>query len=264
MNRGYLRVGMVATVVADAVVLSRLEPDWGQLGADLEAPQRWVQSVGADSAAVTLVGALLWLASVWLAVALVAGIWSLLPGRLGALGSAIGGHLMPAMLRRLVMGAAGASLLLSPTSAFAGVSHAVPAHGTPGHMSNTQQKNMTTVTLIGWPTDRDLHPPAPPPVSWPTDKALRTPRNAGAPMAPDGAVPRQLTNAARTPHDSVITVQPGDSLWLIAAHRLGANATPAKIAAEWPRWYAANEETIGADPDLLTQGVRLSTPASRD
>lgn len=61
-----------------------------------------------------------------------------------------------------------------------------------------------------------------------------------------------------------VRVRPGDSLWLIAAHRLGPTAEPTAIAATWPRWYAANRHLIGDDPDLILPGQRLSPPDDRN
>lgn len=58
----------------------------------------------------------------------------------------------------------------------------------------------------------------------------------------------------------VVTVQPGDCLWSIAARALGADATDADIAAAWPRWYATNRNVIGADPNLLQPGQQLTPP----
>jgi nucleoid-associated protein YgaU len=51
-------------------------------------------------------------------------------------------------------------------------------------------------------------------------------------------------------------------LWAIAATRLGPQATPALVAANWPRWYAANRAVIGADPDLIRPGQLLQPAAS--
>jgi nucleoid-associated protein YgaU len=59
-----------------------------------------------------------------------------------------------------------------------------------------------------------------------------------------------------------LTVQPGDSLWLIAAHRLAAGASPGEISAEWHRWYAANLALIGDDPDLIRPGTTLTAPTA--
>lgn len=57
-------------------------------------------------------------------------------------------------------------------------------------------------------------------------------------------------------------VRPGDTLWAIAAARLGGHPRPAAIAAQWPRWWAANRRVIGDDPDLIVPGQRLSPPRS--
>jgi hypothetical protein len=56
-------------------------------------------------------------------------------------------------------------------------------------------------------------------------------------------------------------VRPGDTLWQIAARHLGPAATDARIAADWPRWYAANRSVIGDDPGLITPGTVLHAPA---
>jgi nucleoid-associated protein YgaU len=59
-----------------------------------------------------------------------------------------------------------------------------------------------------------------------------------------------------------VVVQPGDSLWSLAAHALGPNAGNAQIAARWPDWYAANRDVIGPDPNLILPGQVLRTPAA--
>lgn len=56
-------------------------------------------------------------------------------------------------------------------------------------------------------------------------------------------------------------VRRGDTLWDIAARHLGPAATAAQIAGEWPRWYAANRQVIGADPDLIRPGQQLAPPS---
>ena len=58
----------------------------------------------------------------------------------------------------------------------------------------------------------------------------------------------------------VVTVAAGDTLWDIAAVQLGPVATSADIAAEWPRWFVANRQVIGDDPDLIYPGERLAPP----
>ncbi len=57
-----------------------------------------------------------------------------------------------------------------------------------------------------------------------------------------------------------LAVRRGDTLWDLAARHLGADATDAEIATEWPRWHEANRDTIGSDPDLLLPGQLLLPP----
>ncbi|AJT41436.1 LysM peptidoglycan-binding domain-containing protein [Psychromicrobium lacuslunae] len=81
-----------------------------------------------------------------------------------------------------------------------------------------------------------------------------------APPAQPGlfiAMPRRP--AATKTHFQV--VRPGESLWTLTRRILGPLATDAEIAKEWPRWYLANRQLIGPDPDLLLPGQLLRPPA---
>ena len=66
------------------------------------------------------------------------------------------------------------------------------------------------------------------------------------------------------PADAVVIVDPGDSLWSIAADALGAAASPVTVAREWPRWWQTNRAAIGAHPDLIQPGQRLVAPPRND
>ncbi|MDD9207666.1 LysM domain-containing protein, partial [Georgenia sp. 10Sc9-8] len=55
-------------------------------------------------------------------------------------------------------------------------------------------------------------------------------------------------------------VVPGDTLWSIAAAHLPPGASDAEVAAEWPRWYAANTDVLGDDPHLIHPGQLLAAP----
>jgi nucleoid-associated protein YgaU len=55
-------------------------------------------------------------------------------------------------------------------------------------------------------------------------------------------------------------VRQGDSLWSLAAERLGPGATAAEVAAEWPRWWERNRDVVGDDPDVLHPGQVLHLP----
>ncbi|HET7415288.1 MAG TPA: hypothetical protein VFI97_06280 [Arthrobacter sp.] len=73
-----------------------------------------------------------------------------------------------------------------------------------------------------------------------------------------------LRNADAQIRQHTVTVQPGDSLWALCAEHLGPYATDLEIAAEWPRWYAENRQTIGADASLLLPGQILRIPTTTD
>ncbi|MFK5689656.1 LysM peptidoglycan-binding domain-containing protein [Ornithinimicrobium sp. LYQ92] len=90
-------------------------------------------------------------------------------------------------------------------------------------------------------------PTPPPPVVTPPDPGT---------VALVAAAPR----AAPESSDPVV-VHRGDTLWSIAARHLGADATTTDVATEWPRWYAANRDLIGDDPDLIRPGQELVVPA---
>src|SRR5690625_696813 len=57
-----------------------------------------------------------------------------------------------------------------------------------------------------------------------------------------------------------VVVRSGDTLWTIAAEHLGDNPGRAAVAAAWPRWYQANADLIGPDPNLIQPGLRLVVP----
>jgi hypothetical protein len=95
----------------------------------------------------------------------------------------------------------------------------------------------------------------------PTHRLAPEPGRAHRPPAHVGLVSATPSRAGEP--DPVVTVRPGDSLWSLAAADLGRDATPAQIAAAWPRWYAANRGVIGNDPTLIRPGQRLRPPGGR-
>jgi nucleoid-associated protein YgaU len=135
----------------------------------------------------------------------------------------------PPIVRRLAAAALGAGLLAGPVAGPAAAAVPAPVAGSdvPGEV------------LPGWTADR----PAPPP-------------------AGDDPAPPATTVAHRPSATAWVRVRPGDSLWAVAARHLGPGATPAAVADEWPRWYAANRDQIGPDPHLIRPGTRLRVPAS--
>jgi nucleoid-associated protein YgaU len=61
-----------------------------------------------------------------------------------------------------------------------------------------------------------------------------------------------------------VVVQPGDTLWGLAAQSLhqsgAAPPSDAEVARAWPTWWSANREVIGDDPHLLFPGTVLTSP----
>lgn len=71
---------------------------------------------------------------------------------------------------------------------------------------------------------------------------------------------RAGADAVRVGERAVVVVRAGDTLWDIAARHLGPESTDQDVAEAWPRWYSANLDQIGADPDLILPGQRLVVP----
>lgn len=73
--------------------------------------------------------------------------------------------------------------------------------------------------------------------------------------------PAVISPPGGLPAPGGVVVHRGDTLWAIAARDLGPHATDAEVAARWPRWYAANRQVIGPDPDRILPGQVLVRPA---
>ena len=137
---------------------------------------------------------------------------------------------------------------------------------------------------LGWaPTASASAPAEPAPAPGPDASpgaepaAPRPDPAAGAPSGETSAAeaPAGDPPAAEAPSAPATThrVSAGESLWSITEELLGAGAagTPtdpssggppaqARVARAWPILYAANAESIGADPDLILPGTVLSVP----
>ena len=97
--------------------------------------------------------------------------------------------------------------------------------------------------------------PQPPHV--PLGPLLGTPARTAAPSPTTTSDP-----AAPTPSVVEIVVLRGHTLWSIASRSLGPNASDASVATECQRWFDANRDVIGDDPDLIKPGQILSAPRS--
>jgi LysM repeat protein len=119
-------------------------------------------------------------------------------------------------------------------------------------------------------------PVAPPPIDLDWTSALPTPAASPVatplvrPAAPVRSAPVVLRRVTPKPYTVptagtvavTVTVQPGDSLWAIAARALGPSAGTRQIAHSWPQWWRANTSQIGNDPDLIHPGAVLLQPAT--
>lgn len=155
--------------------------------------------------------------------------------------------LLPSMIRRLIAGMLGASVVLgaagpamaassldpgwAPSTA-AATKAASPSTGTPSRPVTTAPSTTSPTTTAPLTT---AHSPTP------TSSTVVKPEDEAGP----------------------VVVQAGDTLWDIASRELPASATSADVAREWPRWHAANRALIGADPDVIQPGMRLNPPTDR-
>jgi nucleoid-associated protein YgaU len=140
---------------------------------------------------------------------------------------------------------------LTPAASYAAERPAPPAANQPAQLGSpagrwTPDRTATT-DLTGWTPDR----PATPATTLKGEISLVA------------AGPRAHAAVRDDDHDDTVVVRRGDTLWDITARHLGPGVGAGEIAAEWPRWYAANRAHIGADPDLIVPGTRLRPPTTR-
>ena len=232
--------GGAALTASTAVAAWRLLPDSLGPGA---APAQLL--VGAAAALATL-------ASGWLTLAMLLAAAARLPGSIGRRCSGLRDRYAPAVVQRwaaVVLGASVTAVVLPGTAATAaqvagpspGWSPSTPDAAEPGDGSAERD------VLPEEPAAGDGEVPEP---GWVPSRPAPGPR-ADADL---------LTGRTRRGGDRAVVVLRGDSLWGIAAARLGAGASTAEIARSWPRWYAANRQVIGEDPDDLRPGTRLQPP----
>lgn len=249
------------------------------------APLAAVQSILLITAGLTA-----WLLVVWLVIVVTVGLLARLPGRPGRRARRLLPRIAPAAIGRLVAAAAGVSLIagtaacaapggapaaggVASTSATTTVSTAPatpspatsegsvtidwpdPAAPTKATTTPTTESTETTATTAA--TTAISTSPESTTTQAPTTQATTTPSPAPTPDTP--APPAPQTEPAGT--DEQVTVQPGDSLWRIAADSLGPQATASDIDNAWRAWYFVNQEVIGDDPDVIEAGQSLRAPA---
>jgi resuscitation-promoting factor RpfA len=190
------------------------------------------RAAGADVSALVAAAAvgLAWLLVGRLLLTTVGVLAASAPGAVGAAGRKLAVAVTPRLLRSVVQMACGACVVAGR------VAGASPAFADPPDPAAGASASTPAVRII----DPRLVPVL--------DRAVQTPP------------PPRL---AATGPARVVVVRSGDSLWSLAERELGNAATDEQVSREWPRWYAANAETIGPDPAVIRPGERLLVPSER-
>ncbi|NUR17137.1 MAG: hypothetical protein HOQ13_12620 [Dermatophilaceae bacterium] len=221
----------------------------------------------------------------WLGLGSLLTLAAALPGTAGRVGADLAERITPVAARKaltLVLGATVGSLALPPSQVSSADSSPVSA-GSTREPALGASVGTSALGPAFEPSGEHLRPPsaglaepgaaALAPGFVPTPN-LQTEASAGGGERPGylPSVPRPVLAAdhsrllAPSPrptagtHD-VVTVHRGDTLWAVAARHLGPDAADVQVAREWPRWYAANRDVIGDDPDLLVPGQQLRPPS---
>ena len=242
-----IRLGVV--VLADAIAIGLLYPDWRSIAAGARDPGAWIEDAGADTVLSTLAATALWVISVWLGLAFLAVLAGALPGTTGAIARSVANVAVPAIVHRAIAGVLGLGILAAPA---VGLASPVPS---PTHSaSSVSTATMSPLPAPSWPT-------ASAGSARPTVETPGRPSNT-EPLPPPkrGAEPPWHHRRQPPAPNASVVVHPGDSLWVIAAARLGQPASDDQIAVAWPSWYAANQVEIGSDPNLIRPGQVLHAP----
>ena len=179
-----------------------------------------------DAAIVTSCSWLAWALAGYLAVTVVVVASGHLLGPVGAVRRVVP-KVTPRAVRRLV----DATLTFSAAAAVVGSSTAAQAAiPVRGHVVTEQAVKSPTGSALDWP---------------------------GLTTAQDQRPARQHSEPQ---HNAAVVVQPGDTLWSIAARHLGGDASGVAITAAWHDWYAANRDVIGPNPSLIHPGQHLTPP----
>ncbi|MCI0688188.1 MAG: LysM peptidoglycan-binding domain-containing protein [Sporichthyaceae bacterium] len=200
--------------------------------------------IDAELSAIAELG--LWICLGWLAAGFVVAGLGELPGVFGASCARLAAAISPPLVRRLARCGAGlvlsvAGLVVAPAGPVAAAGGALPTDtATPGTTGRSPGP-------IGWP---DLDRPTVPAPRSPITAEPVPPASDRIEPAPDPA----------GPFATEVVVEPGDTLWDIAARELGGDPSNAAIAERWPQWHAENRAVIGANPHLILPGQRLAPP----
>lgn len=191
---------------------------------------------------------------VWWAMSLAVAVAAALLERSGRTRAAAAtGRFSPAFMRRLALAGVGIQLLAAP----------VATAGTPSPGPDPGPLPRPAVSAPWSPTAADVPSPGPPvnPGSALGPELCPQWTPSAPAIEPGPLAAQQLRSQGPAQGGGEVTVRAGDSLWSLAAGRLGPYATDVEIAAAWPRLYEANRAVIGDSPHLLRPGQILRLPA---
>jgi len=211
----------------------------------------------------------------WVSLCLGATAVSSAHGALGRAGNAVAVRVTPAAWRGAVRMAVGLTVAAGPLAAAApAVATAAPtvaatapvAADSPGAAGAPAPWVLTMTDAVRLPVVEvrafaDLPTPERPELAdgWLPDVPPPAPVATPSVTPVDVGLVVSAPNVQEAVLDEVV-VRRGDTLWDIAGRALGTGADVAEIAAEWPRWYVANETVIGTDPDVILPGTVLRPP----
>ncbi|MFC8502977.1 LysM peptidoglycan-binding domain-containing protein [Pedococcus sp. NPDC057267] len=268
---------LAAGAALETALVGAAGEQWGAvLGPGPARPDEVVAAV-LSTAAVIL--------AAWLALTTLASLLGHLPGRVGRLLDTWSRSWSPPVVRRVAAVLVGVSVsgVLAPGSAagtgpvpfpgFAVTTPATPApvatasSGATLGLHGAGAPGFTVTTPLPAGPGRQAPAPGPaapgPAAPGPAATSQQAPAPGWVPERPvvrPQASPDLVAGTPRRTSGAEVVVLRGDSLWSIVARHLGPGATDAEVAAQWPRWHAANRSVIGDDPDLLLPGQVLHPP----
>lgn len=209
-----------------------------------------------DDLTVAGASALAWFLFGYLALGAVLTLLAALPGAVGSACASVAEAVTPRAYRRVAQVALGLTVIAGPSFG------SVAANATP----NDAPSPITSTSVLN--LDRPGNTPEALPrvdLDRPGNTAdgrsrLDLDRPGHTSTTPRATDRDPLIRQVRDVDEASYTVRRGDCLWHIAERHLGSGATSAEITAEWHRWYQANRDVIGDNPDLILVGQVFRVP----
>lgn len=228
-----------------------------------------------DALLIFVVAVLAWACFAWLALGTLLMALSVLPGALGAACGSLAERLTPAVYRRAARVALGISVAAGPVLGMvpanaatvdqptqaAAAAQVLPGLDRPGTV-DSQLPGGIQLPDLDRPGGNDVLNQLPMP-----DRPISHHAQADRTGVPNPDRPQSNNPVTRAPFRQVdahqqVVVKRGDNLWNIAKSHLPDGASNAEINREWHRWYDANRQVIGENPDVILPGQILTPPQS--